>query len=737
MRLPRRRLLRLAGWAAAGLTVAWALPRPALPILPSTAAPGADEGVAWLQLLPDGRLSLMAPLHELGQGSAAGLAQIAAEELNLALEAVDLRSPATAALPRMRFTTGSQGIALHAAPVARAAAALREALRARAAQRLGLPEAALAEVAGGFAAPDGRRLTYAALAAGVPVLLAPGRLAEARLHSFDPRRVKRQVGQPAPLPEARAIVTGMALFTADLRLPGMAYGRCVPPPLAQARLMAVETGPAARLPGVLQVVVDAPRGLVGVVAETPGTLDRAMAALRVTWDRPAPIDAAALARRLDVDHALGQGRLAHRILDEQPAPGAWDIDLRLDLPALHHAAQEPRAALARFGTQDGAETVEVWTGTQDLFVNHRKLAAELGLPEARVMLHGRRVGGAFGGRAQYDVVREAALLARAAGRPVKVVWSRADEFRADRARPPSSHRIRARADATGRLSDWWHAWVTGPVLLTEMLGPPWLVGAARLALADFGATRGILPPYAAPRRRIEMTDVDLPVPTGPWRGLGAGPNTLAIEVAMEALALRLGRDPVAFRLAHLGPGAARLAACLARARDLAAAVTLPPVPGFGRGHACGTYHETSHVACAADVAVDPATRAIRVLRFCCALDIGLAVNPDRVRAQIEGCVMMAIGQLLREEARIDAGGYAARRFADYPMAGPSDVPAIEIALLGDAVTPPAGAGEVALIAAVPALVNAVRDATGHAATRLPIRPADLPDAIPSPAARTP
>lgn len=726
MRLPRRRLLQAAGWAAAGLTVAWLLPRPALPILPSTAPPGPDEGVAWLQMRPDGRLSLMAPVHELGQGTALGLAQIAAEELNLGLEAVELRTPSTAELPRMRFTTGSQGIALHAAPVARAAAALREALRARAAQRLGLPEAVLTEVEGGFAAPDGTQLGYAALAAGAPVLLAPGRLPPAALHSLDPHRVKRQVGQPAPLPEARAIVTGAALFTADLRLPGMAYGRCVQPPSADARIAAVEAGAAAALPGVLRVVVDAPRGLVGVVAETPGALDRAMAVLRVTWDRPAPLDMVALDRLLDVDRALGQGRLAHRILDEGVDAGPWDIDLRLDLPALHHAAQEPRAAMARFARRDGVETVEVWTGTQDLFVNRRKLAAELGWPVERVILHALRVGGAFGGRAQYDVVREAALLARAAGRPVRVVWSREDEFRADRARPPSAHRIRARADAAGRLSDWWHACVTGPVLLTEMLGPPWLVGAARLAIADFGATRGIVPPYAVPRRRVEMTDVTLPVPTGPWRGLGAVPNTLAIELAMEALARRLGRDPVAFRLANLGPGAARLRACLVRARDLGAALPLPPGPGFGRGHACGTYHDASHIACAADVAVDPVTRSIRVLRVCCALDIGLVVNPDRVRAQVEGCVIMAIGQLLHEAACLDVGGFAARRFADYPMARLADVPAIEVALLGEAATPPAGAGEVALIAALPALVNAVRDATGHTATRLPIRPADLP-----------
>jgi isoquinoline 1-oxidoreductase beta subunit len=726
MRLPRRRLLRAAGWTAAGVTLAWLLPRPALPILPSSGAPGAEDGAAWLQMRPDGRLRLVAPVHELGQGSATGLAQVAAEELNLRLDDIELRQPSSAELRRLRFTTGSQCIALHARPMARAAAALREVLRARAGQRLGLPAAALAAAEGGFLAPDGRRLGYAELASGAPVLLDPGRLPPAALHSFDPARPKQRIGQPAPLPEARGIVTGAPFFAADLRLPGMAYGRCVPPPLAGARIVAVETGAAARLPGVVQVVVDPPCGLVGVVAETPGALDRAVAELRVTWDRPPPIAGQGVGDALDVDRALGRGRLEHRLFEEQPAEGAWDIDLRLDLAALHHAAQEPRAAVARFAARDGAEVVEVWTGSQDLFVNRRRLAADLGWPESRVILHGMRVGGAFGGRAQYDVVREAALLARTAGRPVKVEWTRADEFRADRGRPPSSHRLRARADAAGRITDWWHASVTGHVLLTEMMGPEWLIGAARLAIADFGATRGIVPPYAVVRRRIEMTDVALPVPVGPWRALGAGPNTLAIETAVDELARRHGRDPVAFRLANLGPEAARLAACLIEARDLGAARPLPSGPGSGRGHACGTYHDASHVACAADVAVDPTTRAIRVLRVCCVLDIGMVVNPDRVRAQVEGCVMMAIGQVLREEARIGPDGYAARRFADYPMAGLLDVPAIEVALRGDPSVPPAGAGEVALIAVVPALVNAIRDATSHRATRLPIRPEDLP-----------
>lgn len=723
----RRGLLIATGWTAAGLTVAYLVGRKFLPIFPSTADPEANAGAAWLQMRPDGRIAMWCPVHELGQGSSIALAQIAAEELGVDVRDIDIRLPTTAEIPAMRFTTGSQAIAVHARPMARAAAALREELRRRAAQRLGVVTAALADGVAGFTVGDGRSVAYRDLVRGAAVVLDAAALPDAPLYTFDAQRAHRQVGRAAMPMQARDIVTERPVFAADVRLPGMAYGRAVQAPLAGARIVAVDDAAARASPGVIAVVVDRERDFAGVVAETPGALTRALELLQVRWDRPAPFTQADLDRGVDVDAALARGNLERRIVDDElRADGPWDIDLRLDLPVLHHAAQEPRSAVARFGRDGDHEIVEIWAGSQDSFVNQKKAAAELGWPAERVVLHTMRVGGAFGGRAIYDVVREAVLLARAVARPVKVEWSRADEFVGDRNRPPSSHRVRIKADAQGRITDWWHAAVSGHVLLSELLAPQWLLPPLRLVMADFGATRGIRTPYAAARQRIEFSDVELPIHVGQWRSLGATPNNFAIECAVDELARKLGRNPVEFRLQNLAPANARLAACLNQVRELCEVRPRPALPGFGRGYACGVYHDHSFVAAAFDVRVDRQRQRIEVMRAVVAQDIGLVINPDQVRAQIEGNVMHAIGQVLMERASVADGGIAARRFSDYPTPTLADAPEIEVALIGDASIAPAGAGETALIAAVPALANAVRDASGVRAPGLPVRIDDLP-----------
>jgi len=724
----RRGVLIATGWTAAGLTVAYLVGRKFFPIFPSTTDPDANAGAAWLQVRPDGRIAMLCPVHELGQGSSIALAQIAAEELGVAVADIDVKLPNTAEIPAMRFTTGSQSIATHARPMARAAAALREALRHRAARQLGVAPAALTDGVAGFTVADGRTVAYRDLVRGTPVVLDGAALPDAPLYTFDSEREHRQVGRSATPLQARDIVTGRPVFAADVRLPGMAYGRAVQAPLAGARIVEVDDAAARASPGVIAVVVDRERGFAGVVAETPGALAGALELLKVRWDRPAPFTQADLDRAVDVDVALARGKLERRIVDDElRAEGPWDIDLRLDLPVLHHAAQEPRSAVARFTGNGEREIVEVWAGSQDSFVNQKKAAAELGWPAERVILHTMRVGGAFGGRAIYDVVREAVLLARAAARPVKVEWSRRDEFFGDRNRPPSSHRVRIKVDAQGRITDWWHAVVSGHVLLSELLAPPWLLPALRLAMADFGATRGIQSHYAAARRRIEFSDVELPIHVGQWRSLGATPNNCAIECAVDELARKLGRDPVEFRLANLAPANARLAACLTKVRELCEARPRPAQPGFGRGYACGIYHDHSYVAAAFDVLVDRQRKQIKVLRAVCAQDVGLVINPDQVRAQIEGNVMHAIGQVLMERAPVADGSMAARRFRDYPTPTLADAPEIEVALIGDTSNAPSGAGETALITAVPALANALRDAIGLRAARLPVPSADFPE----------
>jgi CO/xanthine dehydrogenase Mo-binding subunit len=321
------------------------------------------------------------------------------------------------------------------------------------------------------------------------------------------------------------------------------------------------------------------------------------------------------------------------------------------------------------------------------------------------------------------VERDAARLARAGGRPVKVQWSREDEFRAARHRPPSSHRVRVRADEQGRLLDWWHAFASGHIVFARERLPGWLLAPLR-RMGDLGVARGALPPYAAERKRVEYADVDLPVDLGTWRSLGAAPNAFAIESAIDELARRRGIDPVELRLRNLPPEHARLAECLRRTRALAERVPLPPGAGVGRGYACGIYEERSFVAASADVRVEPATGAVRLLRMCCAQDVGLAINPDQLEAQIEGNLTWGIGMALHERVEIGLGEVASLNFDRYAIPRIHDAPELAIEIVDRRDVPPAGAGETSLIVGPPAIANALREATGRRFTRLPIRAND-------------
>jgi CO/xanthine dehydrogenase Mo-binding subunit len=720
--ISRRRFLKATGWTAAGVTLVYWGGRSLLSILPSFDVPGENAGAAWLQILPDGRCRMLCPRSEMGQHASIGLAQIAAEELNIAVEEIDLRFPNTHEIPQVILTAGSMSMKFFAEPTARAAAALREVMRGRAAEHEGIDLAVVEDGVGGFVLPDDRTLRYGDLAAGEPVILDAGEVPEARLYSFDATRRHRQIGRRAAPHQLGQIVTGAPVFASDLRLPDLLFGRSVRPAARNAKLVSVDGARAEDVSGVVNVIIDRGRDFVGVVCETPGAVDAAIEALDVTWELPERFDQGTIDDLIDIDAALARGDLEHSLSDDAfDREPAWDIDLRLEVQTQSHAMQEPRAAVARITRTNGEERVEIWTGSQDPFVVQRHAARDLGVSKDRVLVHPLRMGGGFGGREHYDVERDAVRLARAAGRPVKVQWSREDEFRAARNRPASTHRLRLKADERGRLTDWWHAFVSGHIVFARERLPSWLLAGARL-VGDLGVARGGLPPYAAGRKRVEYDDVDLPIDLGTWRSLGATPNTFAIESAIDELARLRNLDPVELRLQNLAPEHDRLAACLRKTRELAEKSALPPVTGVGRGYACGIYEENSFVAASADVRVDAATGAIRVVRMCCAQDVGLAINPDQLEAQIEGNLIWGLGMALTERVEIGQSEITSLNFDGYGIPRIEDVPEFDIEIISPRSVPPAGAGETALIVGPPAIANAVREATGKRHTKLPIRP---------------
>jgi CO/xanthine dehydrogenase Mo-binding subunit len=428
----------------------------------------------------------------------------------------------------------------------------------------------------------------------------------------------------------------------------------------------------------------------------------------------AGFDEGALAKAINVNAALAPGGLEHVPEGGDMDPSEdFDVDLVLDVPLAAHVPMEPRTAVARF---DGESKLEVWTGSQDVFLARSVLSDEMHLSEDDVTVHGMRTGGAFGGKTMCFVELEAARLARAAGRPVKIQWSRRDEFAAAFHRPPSQHRIRARIGADGRLDAWWHAFRSGHVIFSSAFMGRFLQFATSF-VADIGVKRGSLPPYAAARKRIEFEDVRLPIPTGPWRGLGAGPNTWAIETAMDALARKAGRDPLAFRLDVLANDNPRLAGVLKEVAARSGWPTRRTNAKRGYGVACGIYKGVTYAAVVAEVMIEKSDPP-RVTHLWCAHDCGLVINLDQVRAQIEGNLVWGLGMVLHEKLEVGEGRIEAESHADYALPRFSDVPDIETTLIGGE-HPPSGAGEAAIIASGAAITNAIAALTGETVTRLP------------------
>lgn len=657
-----------------------------VPVIPKRPEPDAETALGWI-VHRDGRFTLTLPRVEMGQNIATALKQVACTELGADWDTVTVEMHNTA-MPHIKATVGSESVKLFAEPLAQACAAMRDAL-------------ASGQSAGQLA-------------------FVPRPVAE--LRAF---RTGGLIGASPEIAQGREIVTGAPLYAADVRLPGMRFGRVLRAPasteVASHPLHWNETA-ARAIPGFVAVVEDCgppvgkARGL-GIVATRPGALDIIAEALQVEWDVSGPHPRPDIASTLDT--RLSEGALPHTVLDRTPADGPWDVDLRLDVPLAAHAPIEPRAAVAEWRKRELA----VWTGTQDAFYIRDVLADAFGLPGKAVTVQSCRIGGAFGGKTLCTVEAEAAALARAAGAPVKVQWTRGQEFALGFHRPPSSHRIRARL-SDGRITDWDHAQVSSHILFTSAGLPAWMQMATDMVAGDPGVARGMAAPYVLGRARAAYDAIRLPVHTGPWRGLGAGPNGLAVESAIDEAAHAAGADPLAFRLAHIEDQ--RLAAVLMRVGEIASwgnAPAMEPGQRTGRGVACGIYKETSYTAAVADVAVDAKGYA-KVTRLWCVHDCGLVINPDQVRAQCEGNLVWSLGMVLMEELPVEDGHVVAETFADATIPLLSDLPPVTIDLiLSD--RPPSGAGETAIVAGPGAIANAIRAATGYRPLRFPIRTTDL------------
>jgi CO/xanthine dehydrogenase Mo-binding subunit len=695
--LSRRSILKGLGWATAGLVVtaggAYGVSRRLA--LPYRGAPTSADASAWLRLTPEGLIEIVMPRAELGQGIAVSFRQVVAEETGFPLERIRALLPRTDLLPPARATVGSDSVRDFAPLLASAAAALAAVLK-----RAGVVDGKAPPAGFDALAASPRLIDAAAIGKAVPVSLKPG--------------AKWMVGTEPPTDAICAIVTGNEqLYADDVRLPGMVFGAVLRSPRLGATLSSVDDAKARTLPGYLGLhrLGEA----VLVAAQSRSALERVLAALTSKWSGGLSDDAN-LGLAIDIDHGLSQGVLEHVRSDARfTETEAFDLDLRFEVPLAAHACMEPRTAVARF---DEGGRLEVWTGTQDVTFVRAALAQHLGLSRDLVTVIGCRVGGGFGGKTLCNVELEAALLARALGCPVKVQWTRLDEFREAFHRPPSSHRIRARLASDGTLDCWHHAFRSGHVMFTSAAMGPVLQFATSF-VGDPGVLRGAIPPYAVARSRVEFEDVRLPVHTGPWRGLGAGPNIWAVETAIDQLARLRNEDPIAFRKRLVAPQWPRLGRALDRVAALAGWPALRSSPTRGYGVACGVYKEMSYAAVVAEVTREG--ERMRVTRLWCAHDCGLMLNPGQVRAQVEGNLVWGIGMALHESLTLAEGTLAQTSFADYPLPRFSDVPEMTIELIDEGEAP-TGAAETAIVAAAPAITNAIAAMTGRPVLELPWRP---------------
>jgi isoquinoline 1-oxidoreductase subunit beta len=681
----RRTLLTAAAGGLVAIVGAGAFAWTRVPVIPKRPEPDAAAALGWIAH-KNGRFTLAIPRAEIGQNIATALKQIACTELGVAWDAVDVVLHRTNRIGLVKATVGSESVMRFAEPLAQACAALRDAL-------------AVGRASG-------------------TVAVVPRPVAQLRA-----LRTGGLIGASPELSQGREIVTGVPLFASDVRRPKMLFGQVLRAPAS------VEVGSRPRLwnlsaaqavPGFVAVVEDcgAPIGQatgLGIVAARPGALNAIAEALSVEWEIDGVPTRSDVAAAIDVDTRLSRGALPNRVLSGEPLPGAWNVDLRIDVPLAAHGPIEPRAAVAEWS--DGR--LDVWTGTQDAFYVRDVLSRAFDIEADAVVVNSCRVGGAFGGKTICTVEAEAAALARAVRAPVKVQWTRAQEFALGFHRPPSSHRIRARVKA-GRITDWDHAQSSSHILFTSAALPAWLQVGTDVFAGDGGVARGMAHPYSIARARAAYDLVRLPVHTGPWRGLGAGPNGLAIESAMDEAAIVASMDSLSFRLNHIRDE--RLATVLRRVAALAkwGGAATPGRDGerLGRGIACGIYKDTSYAAAIADVAVDVEGK-VRVTRMWCVHDCGLVINPDQVRAQCEGNLVWSIGMVLSDMLPVEAGRVTAQTFGDAPIPRLTDVPPITVELVSSDL-PPTGSGETMIVAGPGAIANGVRAATGVRPARFPL-----------------
>ena len=708
-RLSRRGFLIGAGALGGGLALGYVFGWPRLQLMAAEALdsgsgrPAGDidkDPAAWIELTPANEARFYLPKIEMGQGVHTALAQIMADELGVAWEMVRVVQADTARGPvDSDGTTASTTVSSMWPTVREIAANLRAMVRAEAARQLNVSADSLTLADGVVTSAGGEALTFGeVVAAHTGAWEAPAEPPALKTGDF------QFVGRPLPRVDLPAKVTGAAIYGFDARAPNMLYGAMAQPPSIGATLRRLAPGTAATEPGVVQVVIG--KDYAGIVAESRAQAHAALDALDLEWDTPKVWQQADLDAMLEIDP--GQGLVIQDDGDGARGLTGNVLEARYATPMAAHAHLEPQGALVEVL----ADRVRVWVSTQLPALTRSAVAEALGVKPETVEIYPLYVGGGFGRKYGSDVAIAAARLAQAAGRPVHVGWTRTEEFQNGYLRPPTRHLLKGAVGTDGRATALAHWQSSGEVAAA------FVPGFVLAVTGDFAAWRGARIQYAIPHRHTRTHAVKLPVATSWWRGLGLLANTFAVESFMDELAQAAGVDPLAFRLSQLPEGeiGTRLGAALQAAAD-AAGWDTPAPSGRARGLACCLDVGTVVVQIA-EVGLEAG--AIRVHKVTCAIDPGLVINPDGVRAQTEGAITMGLSSTLIEAAQVANGRLAADNFDRYPLLTMAGAPEINVIVLQGADTPH-GVGEPPIGPIAAAVANAVYALTGQRLRELPLK----------------
>lgn len=659
------------------------------------------EVSAWIHIAADNRVSVFTGKIECGQNIRTSLAQLVAEELMVPFASITMVMGDTDLTPWDMGTFGSMTTPTMGPRLRTMAAAARQTLLEIAAKKWTCDAASLVVADGKVTAPNANQsLTYGQLTQGEKLVTTVSTSVP-----LMPAKDWKIAGTAVPKANGRVFVTGKHQYPSDISLPGMMFGKVLRPTGFNATLDSLDTTAAEKFPGV-KLIHDG--DFIGVVAPDAYTAEQAISAIKAKWTVPAQPSNKTIFQYLKDTPESDRGSSRPDPSAQpatanatQPADSAIQLAQSYTVQYIAHAPLEPRAAVAQW--KDGKLTV--WTGTQRPFGVKDELVAAFHLNPTQVRVIQPDMGSGYGGKHTGEAAIEAARLAKAAGKPVRLVWTREEEFTWAYLRPAGLMELKASVLHDGTLASWEHYNYNS-------------------------GNSGLSTPYKVTTPVTQYHASKSPLRQGSYRGLASTANHFARESFMDELAHAVNMDPLAFRLKNLND--ARLVAVLNAAAEKFGWATSKSTPTRGFGIACGA-EKGGWVATCAEVVIDPTTKKVHVSRVVQAWESGAVVNPDGLRNQNMGAIVQGIGGALFEAITFADGQITNAHFADYRLPRFADTPRVEIVLIDRKDIPSAGAGETGLVGLAPAVGNAIFAATGSRLRNMPMAPsAGIPGTGPSP-----